>query len=101
MVNGVKANSGSMDGPGPVIAGGMLYVNSGYVSRRRTGECTARVFGRRQVKQSLRSRTWSRLQLEALQLIPEWRLIPHLAGTPIEPAVEVFDLRPPPRTGAA
>ncbi|MBZ5600698.1 MAG: PQQ-binding-like beta-propeller repeat protein [Acidobacteriia bacterium] len=29
-VNGVKANGGAMDGPGPVIAGGMLYVNSGY-----------------------------------------------------------------------
>jgi polyvinyl alcohol dehydrogenase (cytochrome) len=30
-VNGVKANGGSFDGPGPVIAGGMLYVNSGYM----------------------------------------------------------------------
>lgn len=29
-VNGVKANGGGMDGPGPVVAGGMLYVNSGY-----------------------------------------------------------------------
>lgn len=29
-VNGVKAHGGSLDGPGPVIAGGMLYVNSGY-----------------------------------------------------------------------
>jgi len=29
-VNGVKANGGSIDGPGPVIVGGMLYVNSGY-----------------------------------------------------------------------
>lgn len=29
-VNGVKANGGSMDGPGPVVAGGMLFVNSGY-----------------------------------------------------------------------
>ena len=28
-VNGVKANGGSMDGPGPVVAGGMLFVNSG------------------------------------------------------------------------
>ncbi len=27
-VNGVKANGGTMDGP--VVAGGMLYVNSGY-----------------------------------------------------------------------
>jgi polyvinyl alcohol dehydrogenase (cytochrome) len=29
-VNGVKSNGGAMDGPGPVIVGGMLYVNSGY-----------------------------------------------------------------------
>jgi polyvinyl alcohol dehydrogenase (cytochrome) len=29
-VNGVAANGGSLDGPGPVVVGGMLYVNSGY-----------------------------------------------------------------------
>jgi polyvinyl alcohol dehydrogenase (cytochrome) len=29
-VNGTTAKGGSMDGPGPVIAGGMLYVCSGY-----------------------------------------------------------------------
>jgi polyvinyl alcohol dehydrogenase (cytochrome) len=29
-VNGVAANGGSLDGPGPVVAGGMLFVNSGY-----------------------------------------------------------------------
>ena len=29
-VNGVKANGGSMDGPGPIVVGGMLFVNSGY-----------------------------------------------------------------------
>jgi polyvinyl alcohol dehydrogenase (cytochrome) len=29
-VNGQKANGGSLDVTGPVIAGGMLYVNSGY-----------------------------------------------------------------------
>jgi polyvinyl alcohol dehydrogenase (cytochrome) len=29
-VNGVKASGGSMDGPGPVVADGMVYVNSGY-----------------------------------------------------------------------
>ncbi len=28
-VNGVKATAGSMDGPDPVVAGGMLFVNSG------------------------------------------------------------------------
>jgi len=31
-VNGVKAKGGAMDGPGAVVAGGMLYINSGYVS---------------------------------------------------------------------
>ena len=31
-VNGVKANGGSMDGPGPIVAGGLLFVTSGYVS---------------------------------------------------------------------
>jgi polyvinyl alcohol dehydrogenase (cytochrome) len=29
-VNGVTAKGGSMDGPGPVVGGGMLYVCSGY-----------------------------------------------------------------------
>jgi polyvinyl alcohol dehydrogenase (cytochrome) len=29
-VNGVKASGGSLDGPGGVVVGGMLYVNSGY-----------------------------------------------------------------------
>lgn len=29
-VNGVKAHGGALDGPGAVIVGGMLYVNSGY-----------------------------------------------------------------------
>lgn len=29
-VNGVPASGGSLDGPGPVVAGGMLFVNSGY-----------------------------------------------------------------------
>jgi polyvinyl alcohol dehydrogenase (cytochrome) len=29
-VNGVPGNGGSLDGPGAVIVGGMLYVNSGY-----------------------------------------------------------------------
>jgi polyvinyl alcohol dehydrogenase (cytochrome) len=29
-VNGIKANGASMDGPGPIVVGGMLYVNSGY-----------------------------------------------------------------------
>jgi polyvinyl alcohol dehydrogenase (cytochrome) len=29
-VNGVAARGGSLDGPGPAIAGGMVFVNSGY-----------------------------------------------------------------------
>jgi polyvinyl alcohol dehydrogenase (cytochrome) len=29
-VNGVTARGGSMDGPGPIVAGGLLFVNSGY-----------------------------------------------------------------------
>ena len=29
-VNGVPGRGGAMDGPGPVVVGGMLYVNSGY-----------------------------------------------------------------------
>ena len=29
-VNGVPAHGGAMDGPGPVVVDGMLYVNSGY-----------------------------------------------------------------------
>jgi len=30
-VNGVRATGGSLNGPGPVIVGGMLFVNSGYI----------------------------------------------------------------------
>ena len=29
-INGVPARGGSLDGPGPIVGGGMLYVNSGY-----------------------------------------------------------------------
>jgi polyvinyl alcohol dehydrogenase (cytochrome) len=29
-VNGVRAKGGSLDGAGPVLVGGMLFVNSGY-----------------------------------------------------------------------
>lgn len=29
-VNGVKSNGGSLDAAGPTVAGGMLFVNSGY-----------------------------------------------------------------------
>src|SRR5215831_3573799 len=31
-VNGVEGHGGSIDGPGPAIAGGMLFANSGYVT---------------------------------------------------------------------
>jgi polyvinyl alcohol dehydrogenase (cytochrome) len=31
-VNGVKGNGGAIDGPGPVVVGGMVYVNSGYAA---------------------------------------------------------------------
>jgi len=31
-VNGAKAKGGAIDGPGAVVSGGMVYVNSGYVS---------------------------------------------------------------------
>jgi len=31
-VNGVTANGGAIDGPGPIVADGMVYVTSGYVS---------------------------------------------------------------------
>jgi polyvinyl alcohol dehydrogenase (cytochrome) len=31
-VNGVEGRGGSMDGPGPAVAGGMLFVNSGYAA---------------------------------------------------------------------
>jgi polyvinyl alcohol dehydrogenase (cytochrome) len=40
-VNGVPGKGGSIDGPGPVVVGGTLYVNSGYcrafLARRRGG----------------------------------------------------------------
>ncbi len=29
-VNGAKGRGGSLDGPGAVVSGGMLFVNSGY-----------------------------------------------------------------------
>ena len=29
-VNGVTGSGGSLDGPGPVVVGGMVFVNSGY-----------------------------------------------------------------------
>jgi len=36
-VNGTKAHGGSMIGPGPAVAGGMLFVNSGYGSHAARG----------------------------------------------------------------
>ena len=29
-INGLRAKGGSMNGPAPVVAGGMVYVSSGY-----------------------------------------------------------------------
>jgi polyvinyl alcohol dehydrogenase (cytochrome) len=31
-VNGIPASGASISGPGPIVAGGMVYVNSGYGS---------------------------------------------------------------------
>jgi polyvinyl alcohol dehydrogenase (cytochrome) len=36
-VNGVAAHGGSINGPGPVVVDGMLYVNSGYASYGQAG----------------------------------------------------------------
>lgn len=44
-VNGVAAHGGSMIGPGPAIAGGVLYVNSGYGSHRGRGGNVLLAFG--------------------------------------------------------
>jgi polyvinyl alcohol dehydrogenase (cytochrome) len=44
-VNGVKAHGGSIIGPGPAIAGGMLYVNSGYGSHQGRGGNVLLAFG--------------------------------------------------------
>ena len=41
-VNGVPGRGGSFDGPGPAIAGGMLFINSGYARRRHAGQRAAR-----------------------------------------------------------
>ena len=43
-VNGVKARGGAVDGPGVVIANGLLLVNSGYMrARRRPRQRAARL----------------------------------------------------------
>jgi polyvinyl alcohol dehydrogenase (cytochrome) len=44
-VNGVRAHGGSMIAPGPAIAGGMLYVNSGYGSHQGRGGNVLLAFG--------------------------------------------------------
>jgi polyvinyl alcohol dehydrogenase (cytochrome) len=44
-VNKVKANGGSLIGPGPVIAGGMLFVTSGYGSHNGRGGNVVLAFG--------------------------------------------------------
>jgi polyvinyl alcohol dehydrogenase (cytochrome) len=44
-VNGVKADGGSIDGPGPVVAGGMLYVTAGNAGFVGTAGNVLRAFG--------------------------------------------------------
>ena len=44
-VNGVPANGGSLDGAGPVIAGGMLFINSGYARNGATAGNVLLAFG--------------------------------------------------------
>jgi polyvinyl alcohol dehydrogenase (cytochrome) len=44
-VNGVKAHGGSIIAPGPAIAGGMVYVNSGYGSHRGRGGNVLAAYG--------------------------------------------------------
>jgi len=44
-VNGVTANGGGMDGPGAVVAGGMLFFNSGYGGFGRPGGNVLLAFG--------------------------------------------------------
>jgi polyvinyl alcohol dehydrogenase (cytochrome) len=44
-VNQVKANGGSLIGPGPVVAGGMLFVTSGYGSHNGRGGNVVLAFG--------------------------------------------------------
>jgi polyvinyl alcohol dehydrogenase (cytochrome) len=34
-VNGVSARGGSIGGPGPVVVGGTVFVNSGYIGVQR------------------------------------------------------------------
>src|SRR5262245_42870174 len=48
-VNGVPAKGGAINGPGPVIAGGMLFTNSGYaylgpIGGPQPGECVVSVW---------------------------------------------------------
>ena len=44
-VNTVKANGGSLIGPGPVVVGGMVYVASGYGSHNGRGGNGVLAFG--------------------------------------------------------
>ena len=49
-VNGVDANGGSLDGSGPVIVNGMLYVNSGYLFTGHTPGNVLLAFSADQIK---------------------------------------------------
>ena len=62
-VNGAAAHGGSLDGPGAVVAGGMLYVNSGYTNYG-TAPGNVLLFGGREVggviAQAMTAKSWSR-----------------------------------------
>ncbi len=47
-VNGVEARGGGMDGPGAIVAGGMLFFNSGYGGFGRPGGNVLLAFGPRE-----------------------------------------------------
>ena len=44
-VNRVAARGGSLDGPGPVISGGMIFINSGYPRNGGTAGNVLLAFG--------------------------------------------------------
>ena len=44
-INKVRANGGSLIGPGPAVAGGMLFVASGYGSHNGRGGNVVLAFG--------------------------------------------------------
>ena len=51
-MHGVAAKGGGMNGPGATVAGGMVFVNSGYGDRVHGGERHSRVQRRRTMRHS-------------------------------------------------